>query len=180
LVQVPQASDIPPDFGVPAKVRRVSFVDLQKITDRRGDLVVAEVGRHIPFVTQRMYALVNVPEGSERGGHAHRALEQVLVVLSGSLQLLVDDGERQERIHLQEQSRAVYIRPMVWRELSCFAPGTVCMVLASRVYQEADYIRDYQTFMREVPTEAHHRAPSQASDRRPQLVDWKRSEAEPR
>lgn len=141
---------LPPPFGEPTGVQRVSTIDLQRIGDRRGDLVVAELERHVPFVTKRMYALINVPEGAERGGHSHKALQQVLVVLSGCLDLVVDDGMQRRTLRLDDAARAVYLRPMVWRELRAFAPGTVCVVLASELYDEADYIRDYHDFHREL------------------------------
>lgn len=139
-----------PTLGEPTSVARVSLVDLQRITDGRGDLLVAELGEHMPFSVRRMYALLNIPEGSERGGHAHRQLSQLMVVLSGSLDLIVDDGVRRERIRLGENGRAVHIRPMVWRELGAFSAGTVCVVLASEIYDEADYIRDYREFVEQV------------------------------
>lgn len=145
--------------GTPTSVARVSLVDLQRITDARGDLLIAQLGDHMPFTVRRMYALLNVPENSERGGHAHRELSQLLVVLSGSLDLIVDDGARRQRIRLGEDSRAVHIRPMVWRELAAFSEGTVCVVLASEVYDEADYIRDYREFVDELgrlPSVAAH------------------------
>lgn len=141
---------MPPPFGTPTGVARVSRVALQHIRDHRGDLVVAELGHHLPFLCRRMYALVNVPAGAERGGHSHRDLEQVLVVLSGRLTLTVDDGVRREAIELDGDADAVYLRPMVWRELSDFEPNTVCVVLASDGYDEADYIRTYDVFSNEL------------------------------
>lgn len=146
----PRHRPIPPPFGEPTEVERVSVVDLQKIADERGDLVVAELGEHVPFLTRRLYALVNVPRGAERGGHAHRALQQVITVLSGAVELVVDDGKHRQRIYLDEQTRAIYLRPMVWRELTKFEAGTVVAVLASEVYDEADYIRDYAVFLDEL------------------------------
>ncbi|MGF1468347.1 MAG: FdtA/QdtA family cupin domain-containing protein [Sandaracinaceae bacterium] len=139
-----------PGYARPTGVDRCFEIDLQRFGDRRGDLVVAEVGRHLPFVVQRMYALVGVPEGAERGGHAHRALEQVMVVLSGGLDLVLDDGVTRKTLRVDDPTRAIYLRPMVWRELEAFAPNTVCMVLASEVYDEGDYLRDYEAFQEEL------------------------------
>ncbi|MGE0785389.1 MAG: FdtA/QdtA family cupin domain-containing protein [Sandaracinaceae bacterium] len=150
LVTARPRGSIPPAFGTPTAVERVSLVELAKISDKRGDLVVAELDRHVPFLVERMYALLNVPEGEERGGHAHKELEQLLVVLSGSLELTVDDGESRQRYALDSNTWGIYIRPMVWRELHAFAPNTVCVVLASAVYDESDYLRDYDAFKDEL------------------------------
>lgn len=150
LVTARPKGSIPPPFGRPTAVRRVSLVDTQTIRDSRGDLVVAELDAHVPFLVERMYSLVRVPEGADRGGHAHKELEQVLIVLSGGLELVVDDGERRQSLFLDETTSAVYIRPMVWRELRRFRPNTVCAVLASATYDEADYLRDYEGFLDEL------------------------------
>ncbi len=162
LVTARPRGTIPPPFGEPTGVRRVSFVELQKIGDARGDLVVAELDKHVPFLVERMYALVNVPSNADRGGHAHKELEQVLVVLSGGFELVVDDGAHRQSIFLDEQTRGVYLRPMVWRELRRFRPGTVCVVLASSVYEEGDYLRDYDSFKAELRARGLDR-PSPAS-----------------
>ena len=144
-----------PSYARPLTVDRCLEVDLQVIADHRGDLVVAELGRHLPFPVRRMYSLVRVPGGAERGGHAHLELEQLMFVLSGGLDLVLDDGVRRQTFRLEDPEKGVYIRPMVWRELKAFAPGTVCVVLASEVYDEGDYIRDYGEFKRETLTRGY-------------------------
>ncbi len=121
-------------------------IDFPKITDPRGNLTFVEGSRHIPFDIRRVYYLYDVPGGAERGGHAHRTLEQVVIAMSGSFDMTVDDGERRERIHLNRSYKGVYIGPYVWRELDNFSSGSVCMVLASDYFDEADYFRDYAVF----------------------------------
>lgn len=125
-------------------------MDFPKIADPRGNLTFVEGGRHVPFEIQRVYYLYDVPGGAERGGHAHKKLEQVVIAMSGSFDMLVDDGERRERIHLNRPYKGIYIGPYVWRELDNFSSGSVCMVLASEVFEEADYFRDYDVFRQAV------------------------------
>lgn len=139
-----------PSYARPLDVRRAMEVDLSVIRDQRGDLVVAELGKHLPFIARRMYSLVRVPEGEARGGHAHKELEQLLFVLHGALDLVLDDGVTQQRVRLDDPEKAIYLRPMVWRELEHFAPGTVCVVLASEVYDESDYLRSYDAYRDEL------------------------------
>jgi hypothetical protein len=121
--------------------------DLPKITDQRGNLTFIESGVHIPFDIQRVYYLYDVPGGSERGGHAHKKLHQFIIAMSGSFDVVLDDGKEKKRIHLNRSYNGLYMCPMTWRELDNFSSGSVCMVLASRHFDESDYIRDYQQFM---------------------------------
>lgn len=125
------------------------LVDLPVITDPRGDLTFVEGRNHVPFNIARVYYLYNVPVGAERGGHAHRALEQVVFALSGSFRITVDDGDTQQDYALRDPRKGLYIRNMIWRTMDEFSQGAVCMVLASSPYQESDYIRDYDTFLKE-------------------------------
>ena len=125
------------------------ILDLPKITDKRGNLTFIEAHNHIPFDIRRVYYLYDVPGGSDRGGHAHRQLHQFMVSMSGSFDVLLDDGSEQKLFHLNRSYYGLYICPMTWRSLNNFSSGSVCMVLASDVYKEADYIRDYETFRRE-------------------------------
>ncbi|HLP98572.1 MAG TPA: FdtA/QdtA family cupin domain-containing protein [Sideroxyarcus sp.] len=120
--------------------------DLPKITDQRGNLTFIESGVHIPFEIQRVYYLYDVPGGSERGGHAHKKLHQFIIAMSGSFDVVLDDGTDRKRIHLNRSYNGLYMCPMMWRELDNFSSGSVCMVLASRHFDESDYIRDYQQF----------------------------------
>ena len=128
-------------------LKRCRMIELPRITDPRGNLTFVEGGRHIPFEIRRVYYLYDVPGGAERGGHCHKELEQVLIAMSGSFDVLLDDGRERARHHLNRSYYGLYIAPMVWRELDNFSSGSVCLALASAPYDEADYYRDYQTFL---------------------------------
>lgn len=128
----------------------VQFIDLSQIHDPRGDLTFIEGRVHVPFDIARVYYLYNVPVNSERGGHAHRELQQVLFALSGSFRVTVDDGQSRSEYWLRDPRKGLYISRMIWREMDCFSQGAVCMVLASHRYDESDYFRDYQLFLRAV------------------------------
>lgn len=117
------------------------------IADRRGNLSVIESGQTIPFEIRRVYYLYDVPGGAERGGHAHCKLQQVLIAMSGSFDVILDDGRERRRHHLNRSYHGLYIGPMVWREMDNFSSGSVCLVLASEHYDEADYFRDYSSFV---------------------------------
>lgn len=123
------------------------LVDLPRITDPRGNLTFVEGGRHIPFDIRRVYYLYDVPGGAERGGHAHKELEQLIVAMSGSFDVILDDGREKKRFHLNRSYFGLYVCPMVWRELDNFSSGSVCMVLASNFYDEADYYRDFDQYL---------------------------------
>lgn len=122
------------------------IIELPKITDARGNLTFIEGGNHIPFDIQRVYYLYDVPGGAERGGHAHKGLSQLIVAMSGSFDVILDDGIDKRRVHLNRSYYGLYVCPMIWRELDNFSSGSVCMVLASNRYDEADYYRDYDEF----------------------------------
>ena len=124
------------------------LVDLPKIHDPRGNLTFIEGSNHIPFDIQRVYYLYDVPGGAERGGHAHKELHQLIIAMSGSFDVVLDDGKDKKRVHLNRSYMGLYICPMIWRELDNFSSGAVCMVLASNRYSELDYYRDYGDFMR--------------------------------
>ncbi|WP_416242957.1 sugar 3,4-ketoisomerase [Azospira sp. APE16] len=123
------------------------ILDLPKIHDPRGNLTFIEGGNHVPFDIQRVYYLYDVPGGADRGAHAHRNLHQFIVAMSGSFDVVLDDGQEQRRFHLNPSYFGLYVCPMMWRYLDNFSSGAVCMVLASSKYDEADYIRDYDQFM---------------------------------
>lgn len=126
---------------------RCRKVELPKITDYRGNLTFVEEGEHIPFQIRRVYYLYDVPGGADRGAHAHRALHQFMICMSGSFDLVLDDGKDKMRLNMNRPYYGVYICPMIWRKLENFSSGSVCMVLASQKYNEQDYIRDYNQFL---------------------------------
>ncbi len=123
-------------------------IDLGKITgERRGDITVVENDGALPFDTRRVYYLYDVPGGSSRGSHAHKALSQLIVAASGSFQVTLDDGRLRRTFFLNRPYQGLLVRPGIWRDLDDFSSGAVCMVLASDVYRKEDYIRDYQEFL---------------------------------
>ncbi len=122
------------------------IVELPKISDPRGNLTFIESGRHVPFDIRRVYYLYDVPGGAERGGHGHKNLKQLIVAMSGSFDVILDDGSEKRRFHLNRSYYGLYLCPMVWRELDNFSSGSVCMVLASEHFDESDYYRDYAQF----------------------------------
>lgn len=124
------------------------IIELPKIADPRGNLSFIEGGNQIPFDIQRVYYLYDVPGGAERGGHAHKGLHQFIIAMSGSFDVVLDDGKNKKRVHLCRSYNGLYVCPMIWRELDNFSSGSVCMVLASNKYDEQDYYRDYAEFMR--------------------------------
>jgi len=124
------------------------IIELPKISDPRGNLTFIESGQHVPFPIERVYYLYDVPGGAERGAHAHRSLHQFVVAMSGSFDVILDDGMHNKRFHLSRSYYGLYVCPMMWRQLDNFSSNAVCMVLASRHYDEADYIRDHDDFRR--------------------------------
>lgn len=126
------------------------LIHLPVVTDPRGDLTFVEGRNHIPFDIARVYYLYNVPVDSERGGHAHIKLQQVIFALSGSFRVTVDDGETREEHWLRDPRQGVLVERLIWREMDRFSQGAVCMVLASQPYDESDYIRDYDVFQARV------------------------------
>ncbi len=131
-------------------LQHCKIVDLPKIEDPRGNLTFIEGGQHVPFEIKRVYYLYDVPGGSHRGGHAHKELHQLLIAMSGSFDITLDDGRTKFKYHLNRSYYGLYIPPMTWREIDNFSSGSVCMVLASAHYTEADYYRDYEEFCRAV------------------------------
>jgi len=123
------------------------IIDLPRIRDPRGDLAFVEGGNHIPFEIRRVYYIYDIPAGAERGGHAHKELEQVVFALSGGFRMKMDDGRRKSEYWLCDPNKGLYIGRLLWHEMDSFSPGTVCMALASQVYDEADYYRDYHGFL---------------------------------
>ena len=128
-------------------VQNCRIISLPKITDPRGNLTFVEGERHVPLDIKRVYYLYDVPGGAERGGHGHKELQQLIVAMSGSFDVLVDDGRERARYHLNRSYYGLYIPPMCWREIEDFSSGSVCLVLASEHYDESDYLRNYDDFL---------------------------------
>jgi len=126
------------------------LIDLPKISDPRGNLTFIEESRHFPFDIKRVYYLYDVPGGAERGGHAHRAMNQMIIAMSGSFDVVLDDGFSRQRYHMNRSYYGLYVSPMVWRELDNFSSGAVLLSLASNYYDESDYYREYADFLRDV------------------------------
>lgn len=126
---------------------KIELVDLPLIPDHRGNLTFIEGNRHVPFSIERVYYLYDIPGGSMRAGHAHYALEQLLIPLAGSFDVLLDDGTERRTVTLNRPHIGLRISSMTWRELHNFSSGAVCLVLASIPFDEADYIRDYDEFI---------------------------------
>ena len=128
-------------------IKDCKIIELPKISDPRGNLSFIESGQHIPFDIKRVYYLYDVPGGSDRGSHAHKNLHQFIVAMSGSFDVVLDDGKEKKRYHLNRSYQGLYVCPMMWRLLDNFSSGAVCMVLASAHYDASDYIRDYSEFL---------------------------------
>lgn len=126
------------------------LLDLPIIADHRGNLSVIENGPQIGFDIQRVFFLYDVPNGAVRAGHAHYQLHEILIAVSGSFDVVLDDGNVQQRCTLNRAHRGLHVAPMVWRQMDNFSSNSVCLVLASRAYDEADYIRDHDDFRRMV------------------------------
>jgi len=119
---------------------------LSEVADDKGNLTFIEGNGHVPFSIKRVFYLYNIPDNVSRGGHAHKHLHQFVISAAGSFDMTVDDGSERKTFHLDSSSYGLYIPPMIWDELENFAPGSLCLVLASDHFDEDDYIRDYNTF----------------------------------
>ena len=126
------------------------LIDLPKISDPRGNLTFVEENDHIPFEIKRIYYLYDVPGGAERGGHAHKDLHQLIIAMSGSFDVVLDDGREKKRFHLNRSYNGLYVCPMIWRELDNFSSGSVSLVLASNIFDESDYYRNYPEYVKAV------------------------------
>ncbi len=139
------------DFTDPhttSKVDNCRLVELDKNHHSNGNLTVVENGEQVPFDIKRCYYLYDVPGGAERGGHSHRLLRQLIVAISGSFDVVLDDGANLRRFTLNRPYQGLLIVPGIWRVLENFSSGSVCLVLASEHYNEQDYVRDYKEFQR--------------------------------
>ena len=125
-----------------------SIIELDRHhSDRKGDLSVVQNGDTLPFDVKRVYYLYDVPGGESRGAHAHRDLSQLMVAASGAFRVTLDDGKVKRSFFLNRPYQGLYVKPGMWRDLDDFSSGAVCMVLASDVYLQEDYIRDYEEFL---------------------------------
>ncbi len=123
-------------------------VELPQVHNIAGNITAIENGMNIPFTVKRIYYLYDVPGGQERGAHAHKILHQYIVAASGSFDITLDDGLNRKTVTLNHPNKALYLVPGIWRELSNFSSGAICLVLASEKYDELDYIREYDKFLR--------------------------------
>ncbi|AUW03266.1 sugar 3,4-ketoisomerase [Vibrio campbellii] len=130
------------------------LISFQKIGDERGSLVSLEQNGNIPFKIKRIYYIFDTQSGVSRGFHAHYNLEQIAICMKGNVTFLIDDGERKEQVTLSSPDVGLHIKGLKWREMHDFSEDCVLMVVASELYDEADYIRDYDTFLEEVKNES--------------------------
>lgn len=128
-------------------VENCRLIDLPTFSDPRGKLVVVEGSDTLPFAIKRAYYLYDVPTGASRGGHAHKDLFQLIVALSGSFDVIIDDGTTKRALTLDDPRKGLFVCPMIWRDICNFSSGSVCLVLASMEYDEDDYYRSYDTFL---------------------------------
>ena len=133
---------------VVSDIHSCCVLELSKIHNRSGNITIVQNGSDLPFDVRRIYYLYDVPGGEERGGHAHKELSQLIVAASGSFDVVLDDGTTKKTITLNRPYQGLYVVPGIWRELVNFSSGSSCLVLASHKYDESDYIRDYNEFLK--------------------------------
>ncbi len=131
---------------IKSSIYNCGLVQLPKIHNRAGNITALENNLNVPFEVKRVYYLYDIPGGESRGGHAHKELQQFIVAVSGAFDVLLDDGTNKKIIHLDRPYIGLHIVPGIWRELLNFSSGAVCLVLASQIYDENDYIRVYNNF----------------------------------
>jgi hypothetical protein len=123
------------------------ILPLNKIHNRAGNITIVEGQANVPFDVKRIYYLYDIPGGEDRGGHAHRELQQLIVAASGSFDVLLDDGINKKVVTLNRPDYGLMVVPGIWRELMEFSSGAICLVLASLYYDELDYVREYDDFL---------------------------------
>jgi len=126
------------------------IINLPKMADPNGNLTFIEAGKHVPFDIQRVFYLYDVPGGATRAGHALMTCQQFLIAISGSFDVILNDGHKNTRHHLNRSYSGLYIPPLIWREIENFSSGSVCLVLASEKYDEKNYYRRFSDFTRAV------------------------------
>ena len=127
-------------------INQVKIINLPKIVDARGNLSFVEESNHIPFSIKRTYWIYDVPGGEERGSHAYKKNKEFIIALSGSFDVILDDGNETKRHHLNRSYYGLYIPEMLWRTMDNFSTNSLALILASENYDETDYIRDYELF----------------------------------
>ena len=127
-------------------IENVKLIELPKIEDPRGNLSFLEENNHVPFEIKRSYWIYDVPGGQVRGGHAYRELQEVIIAISGSFDVVLHDGNKEARYFLNRSYYGLYVPHMIWRQLENFSTNSLCLVLASTIYNENDYIRDFKQF----------------------------------
>jgi hypothetical protein len=128
-------------------VYNCSIIPLRKIHNRAGNITIVEGKKDVPFPIKRIYYLYDIPSGETRGGHAHKNLYQLIIAVSGSFDVLLDDGKNKKVVTLNRPDYALMVVPRIWRDLFEFSSGAVCLVLASRKYEENDYLKNYDEFL---------------------------------
>jgi oxalate decarboxylase/phosphoglucose isomerase-like protein (cupin superfamily) len=128
-------------------IEHCQLIEIDQIGDRRGHISVVENNKEVPFEVKRIYYLYDVPSGEERGGHAHKDLEQLIIAVSGSFDVIVGDGETEKTFSLSRPNKGLYFTSGLWRKINNFSSGAICLVLASHEYDEKDYIRNYNEFL---------------------------------
>lgn len=127
-------------------IDKVRLIDLPKIVDERGNLSFIEGENHIPFRIERTYLIYDVPGGEIRGGHAYKELSEFIIAVSGSFDVVLDDGQEKRTYSLNRSYYGLYVPKLIWRSLENFSTNSLCMILASHKYDESDYLRDYHDF----------------------------------
>ncbi len=131
-------------------IQDCELVQLPQVTDSRGHLTFIENNRHITFEIKRVFYIYDLPSGVERGGHANKKMQEFLIAISGSFDIMLDDGYKKKKYHLNRPNYGLYICPMIWSTIDQFSPGSVCLALVSTFYDESDYYRHYPDFIQEI------------------------------
>jgi dTDP-4-dehydrorhamnose 3,5-epimerase-like enzyme len=130
-------------------IKDCKIIQFERIGNDVGNLTFIESINHLPFNIKRVYYISEIPCGAKRGAHAHRALHQIIIALSGSFDIELDDGKDKKKITLSKNDQGLYVCPMIWRDIDNFSDNSVCLVLASEYYDELDYYRDYDKFIKD-------------------------------
>jgi oxalate decarboxylase/phosphoglucose isomerase-like protein (cupin superfamily) len=128
-------------------INHPSIIELPKIYDERGNLSVLESNNHLPFEVKRVYWIYDVPGGEVRGGHAYKTLNEVIIALSGSYDVVLHDGKQEYRFHLNRSYYALYVPKLMWRHIENFSTNSLALIAADQFYNEGEYIRNFQTFV---------------------------------